>query len=153
MEEKGLILRSCDLSKGTGKGRVCSSDCVSKRKINANYRSEMGSLLGGAAAEPEPDLGAEHGPRSGGWAGMSGAGQPSKTLQGSLTARKTCSSSQVSPCQRDKFDWLVCKRGVLHLFTVRHLKKSTGYHAHVPSCFNTSQIFLCTIIRGGEPSW
>lgn len=111
MEEKGLILRSCDLSKGTGKGRVCSSDCVSKRKINANYRSEMGSLLGSAAPEPGPDLEEEQGPRSGGRAAMSGAGQPSETLQGSLTARKTRSSSQVSPCERDKFNWLVCKGG------------------------------------------
>lgn len=147
MEEKGLILRSCDLSKGTGKGRVCSSACVSKRKINANYRSEMGSVPGGAA--PQPDPGAEHRPCSPGRAGMSGAGQPRETLQGSLTARKTYSSSQM--CQSDKFNWFVCKAGG-DPASLR-LKKFTGYHARVPSCFNTSQTFLCIITRGGKPSW
>lgn len=40
VEEKGLILRSGNLSEGTGKGRVCSSESVSRCKINANQRSE-----------------------------------------------------------------------------------------------------------------
>lgn len=41
VEEKGLILRSGILSEGTGKGGVCSSESVSKCKINANWRSEI----------------------------------------------------------------------------------------------------------------
>lgn len=41
VEEKGLILRSGNLSEGTGKGDVCSSESVSKCKINANQRSEI----------------------------------------------------------------------------------------------------------------
>ena len=46
VEEKGLILRSGNLSEGTGKGTVCSSESVSKCKINANQRSEICHLPG-----------------------------------------------------------------------------------------------------------
>lgn len=54
VEEKGLILRSGNLSEGTGKGRVCSSESVSKCKINANQRSEI--FHPPMHSSPRPDL-------------------------------------------------------------------------------------------------